>query len=301
MTLPCRKFAVFILTHGRPDNCLTYETLKKCGYTGKVFLILDNLDKTESKYREKYGDEVIVFDKDAVAKVVDRGDNAPGLGTAMFARNACWDIARGLGLTHFVQLDDDYTNFQYRFDNEMRYSPKVCRNLNRVFNIILDFVDESGADSVAMAQGGDYIGGEDATMSQQPELKRKCMNSWFCVTARQFPFTMRMNDDVTAYVVNGIKGKLFFTLNQVNLNQIPTQAAAGGMTELYRDAGTYVKTFYTIMASPSSVKAGILRGKSGAKRVHHMVNWDSTVPKIIRESVKIKTKLKKKVKEAALG
>jgi len=28
-----KDFAVFILTHGRPDNVKTLSTLKKCGYT----------------------------------------------------------------------------------------------------------------------------------------------------------------------------------------------------------------------------------------------------------------------------
>ena len=32
------NFAVFILTHGRPDNVKTLQTLKKCGYTGAIYL-----------------------------------------------------------------------------------------------------------------------------------------------------------------------------------------------------------------------------------------------------------------------
>ena len=41
-----RKFAAFILTHGRPDNVVTYKTLRACGYTGDVFFIVDNEDAT---------------------------------------------------------------------------------------------------------------------------------------------------------------------------------------------------------------------------------------------------------------
>jgi len=58
-----RNFAVFILTNGRPDRVYTYKTLKKYGYTGRIFLIIDDLDKTGSEYREKYGEQVVVFDK----------------------------------------------------------------------------------------------------------------------------------------------------------------------------------------------------------------------------------------------
>ena len=39
------NFAVFILTHGRPDNVITIKTLRQSGYTGKVYFIIDNEDK----------------------------------------------------------------------------------------------------------------------------------------------------------------------------------------------------------------------------------------------------------------
>jgi hypothetical protein len=278
-----RTFGAFILTNGRPDNCVTYETLRKSGYTGRIVLVVDNLDKTRDLYVAKYGDEVVIFDKTECAKTVDRGDNKPGLGTAMFARNASFDIARDLGLSHFVQLDDDYTSFQYRFDERLDYNPKTCRNLDRIFEAILDYLDAAPIDSIAMAQGGDFIGGSEASLAKAPKIRRKCMNSWFCRTDRRFDFSMRMNDDVTTYVLHGMRGRLFFTTNQVNLNQLVTQSAPGGMTELYRDSGTYMKTFYTVMAQPSSVKIGVLRGQT-ASRIHHMVAWKNTVPMILRET-----------------
>lgn len=33
------NFAVFILTYGRPEKVLTHRTLRKQGYTGKIFLL----------------------------------------------------------------------------------------------------------------------------------------------------------------------------------------------------------------------------------------------------------------------
>lgn len=37
-------FCVFILTHGRANNVETCKTLKRCGYTGKVYLLVDDED-----------------------------------------------------------------------------------------------------------------------------------------------------------------------------------------------------------------------------------------------------------------
>lgn len=56
-------FAVFILTHGRPENIVTMKSLERGGYTGKLYIVIDNEDDTADRYRELYGDKVIQFDK----------------------------------------------------------------------------------------------------------------------------------------------------------------------------------------------------------------------------------------------
>ena len=43
-------FAVFILSHGRPDNVITYKTLRTSGYTGPVYIVVDNEDDSLAKY-----------------------------------------------------------------------------------------------------------------------------------------------------------------------------------------------------------------------------------------------------------
>jgi hypothetical protein len=110
------NFAVFILTHGRPDNVKTLQTLKKCGYTGAVYLIVDNEDKTLDTYLRKYGENMVkVFDKKAMADSIDEGNNFDNRKVIIHARNACFYIAKELSLQYFIQLDDDYTSFRYRF------------------------------------------------------------------------------------------------------------------------------------------------------------------------------------------
>ena len=51
------------------------------------------------------------------------------------------------------------------------------------------------------------------------------------------------------------------------------------MSEMYQDQGTYVKSFYSVMYNPSSVKVGLMGAVN--KRLHHKVNWNKSVPKII--------------------
>ena len=58
------NFCVFIISHGRPDNVLTFKTVRKQGYTGKILIVCDNEDKTVEQYKKAFGESsVFVFDK----------------------------------------------------------------------------------------------------------------------------------------------------------------------------------------------------------------------------------------------
>lgn len=87
-------FCAFILTHGRPDKVHTYDTLLKAGYTGKVYIVIDDEDKTAEEYRKRYGDLVLQFCKKEVAERIDEGDNFQDRRAIIYARNACWDLAK---------------------------------------------------------------------------------------------------------------------------------------------------------------------------------------------------------------
>lgn len=283
------NFAAFILTHGRPDKVYTYNTLKRNGFTGKIFLIVDDLDKTKEKYIKEYGSEVVIFNKKEVAKTFDQADNFDDMRAIVYARNACFDIAKNLGIEYFIQLDDDYTKFEFRFDDTLKYKASCFKNknldsfknknLDRTFSSILEFYISSGVSSISLAQGGDFIGGSSNANAVRPRLIRKCMNSFFCSIHRPFKFLGRINEDVNTYTKSASIGLLLFTTNQVSLTQKQTQSNSGGMTELYKVSGTYVKSFYSVMFQPSSVTVGVM-GDS-YKRLHHKVSWDNTVPKIL--------------------
>lgn len=269
-------FAVFILTHGRPDNVITYKTLEKCGYSGKVYFVVDNEDKTVDKYVANFGsDRVIVFDKKAMADSVDEGNNFDERRTITHARNACFDIATKLGITYFVQFDDDYGQFKFRFEAEAGNKWMVKR-IDPIFQSFIEFYKSIPAASIAFSQGGDHIGGFSVT-----KLKRKCMNSFFCSTERPFRFVGAMNEDVNTYTTMGSRGELFFTFTSLQLDQKETQTQGGGITDMYLRFGTYCKAFTTVMMQPSSVKVSMMNTTN--PRIHHMIRWANTVPCIIDE------------------
>ena len=278
-----KDFVVFILTHGRVDNQYTYRSLCEQGYTGRCVFVLDNEDGQVDEYKRRYGaDNCYVFDKLDMRKRIDevfRGDRR----VIVYARNACFDAARALGYKYFIELDDDYTSFVWRFDAECAYTPKTpkIKNLDVVFESMLRYYINTPLTSLAMAQGDDFIGGSSNQMLRSIGTKRKAMNSFICSVDRPFEFKGRINEDVNAYTQLTSVGKIFLTIVQCNLQQKITQSNGGGMTDVYRDSGTYVKSFSSVIVFPSGVKVTLLN--SHHKRIHHNVYWEHTAPKILQE------------------
>lgn len=273
-------FAALILTHGRANNVKTVKSLQKAGYTGKWYIVIDDEDSQEDEYRRIYGDRVIQFCKADRAKITDVGDTSKERRCIIFARNEAFTIARKLGLKYFIELDDDYNNFEYLNEENGKLKHTKIKQLDRVFEAMIAFLEVSHARTVAMAQGGDMIGGVNSQRWRQQCL-RKAMNSFVCRVVDPINFVGRINEDVNTYVTGGMRGELFFTTLKVMLNQEQTQKAKGGMTGNYLDGGTYVKTFYSVVYAPSCVKVASM-GVSN-QRCHHHVNWNACCPKIINE------------------
>ena len=279
-----KDLAVFIMVHGRPERMKTYHTLRKQGYTGKIFLVADNLDETRKKYQEIYKDEVLVFDKNKAAKEVESGDNSGDLRSTLYSSNTIPRLAKEQGYKYFFIMCDDYDTLNYKFDSQLRYKSKKVKNLDKLFFYFLEFYKSIPAKSIAFAQGGDFIGGENSQLVKQFKMKRKAMNTFLCSTERPFKFIGRLNEDVTTYVRLGSTGDLFLTIPNAMINQAATMQVKGGLTDVYLEYGTYVKSFMSVMYNPSCIKVYQLGHTH--KRIHHRINWNNAVPKILKENIK---------------
>lgn len=275
------NYAVFILTHGRPKKQLTLRTLQSAGYVGPLYFIVDDEDEAMNEYKDLYGNNVIVFSKKEYEHI-DIGDNFKGRKGVIYARNASFDIAKKLGIKYFFQFDDDYTEFCIRYHpttGEYLYV-KIRKNINMLFEALVEFMTSTGSASICLSQGGDHIGGQQKTIT----VKRKAMNTFLMNTDRVFTFPGRINEDVNAYCLHAQRGLMFFTVMTVAIKQVQTQKTGKGMTDLYRENGTYIKSFYTVMMHPSGASIGVLedgRGLESDVRMHHSLKWDLIAPKIL--------------------
>lgn len=284
-------FAVFILCHGRPDNVITWDTLDRNGYTGKRYIILDDEDKTIPQYIEKFGKEHCrIFSKSYYydPKRFDSMDTFHYTKCAVFARNACFDIANQMGLNYFCELDDDMTDVAYRIhewvDGKEELKRQRCHQLDKVFDALIKFLNTNRRMyAVSMGQPGDYIGGTNSFMAITG-YKRKCMNFWVCSTSKPFQFRGTMNDDVNTYYGYGMRGFIFMSTVGIMTDQPSTQNVDGGMTDTYKLFNTYVKSFYPIMINPTGVHIAAFITKY--PRIHHRIHVDHSYPCIISDRFK---------------
>lgn len=280
------KYAVFILTHGRPDNVITYRTLRNSGYNGKIYLIIDSDDKRKQEYLETFKDDVIIFNKKDYHGKFDIMDNLNNDKVIVYARNAAYDIARELQLDYFFEYEDDYTAFFYRYIEGDILKSITIKNMDILFDCMINFMQETPIHTLALAQGGDLIGGCGSL--ENNNYKRKAMNSFIFKVNKDkkddILFLGRMNDDVNMYLNYGKKGFLFYQIAYVHLNQKQTQKQSGGNSEEYKKLGTYTKSFYSVMIEPSCCKVYELG--SSHKRIHHSIKWINAVPMVIDEKYK---------------
>lgn len=272
------NYCALILTHGRPHNVKTLKSLERAGYTGDVYLICDDEDEALGEYVRLYGDMVKVFSKDDIASRFDECDSGGSRSVIFYARNAAFDIAAELGYEYFIEMDDDYRDFQYRSPRGGKLLVKPVMDADRLFGSMFEWLRSSNQfECVALAQGGDMLGGAN----KPRKMLRKAMNVIFCRVDGRFPFVGRINEDVSTYCTLGMRGRVFATFCGAIVVQTATQSQGGGMTEAYMDKGTYVKSMYTVIQCPSFVTVRMMGVNH--KRLHHHIDRRHSMPMILRE------------------
>lgn len=279
MKINGEEFAVLIPTNGRAGNVDTIGTLRKAGYTGEIYFVIDDEDEQGTEYRKLYGeDKVITFCKEEWMSKTDAMDNLKKHAAVVYARNAMNDIAKSLGLKKYLVLDDDYTYFGFRYAKDNKLAHADVKNFDRICELFCKYLDISQARTVCLAQGGDYIGGLGGAFFHRG-LSRKAMNAFFIDVDRPIEFFGSINEDVNAYTLHGSRGELFFTVTNVYLDQRRTQQNKGGLTDIHLDLGTYIKSFYSVMVMPSAVKVSMMGNKD--MRIHHKIEQKYCYPKIL--------------------
>ena len=220
------KSAIFIPTYKRAENVVTYKTLKDAGYNGQIYLVISDDDNELEKYKKIYKNKVIVFSKEDIRPFVDMLDNFEKRNCVVYARNIIFKIAKKLKLDCFCVLDDDYSAFRFRriFGDKLR-GFKV-NNIQSIIEQSYEYLMKTeNLDCFAWSQSGDFIGGADTYY--RINGKRKIMNAFFFKTNNPIRFIGSINEDLNASVYEGQRGRVFFTINDVSIEQKDTQQNKG--------------------------------------------------------------------------
>ena len=87
------NFAVFITTHSRVESTTTYDTLRRAGYTGKIYTVVDNEDEQLMRYLNRYPD-VLVYNKQLQFNKCDKVIKTTQKASVTYARNAVEEYAK---------------------------------------------------------------------------------------------------------------------------------------------------------------------------------------------------------------
>lgn len=221
-----------------------------------------------------------VFNKEQAIKEcgIDLMDNFNKKSAVIYARHYAFKIAKKLKIKYFVMLDDDYAGFYVADFLKGGWILNNNLNIEKIFAKMFDFyIKNKKLLAFSISQGGDFIGG---ITNSHLKVKRKAMNVFICDADKPLNFLGSINEDTNYYISYGARDGFCFQLHNVKVNQAETQLQSGGLTDIYLDLGTYVKSFYSVMLQPVGVKVAPMGDNH--KRLHHKVNYNKICPKIIR-------------------
>lgn len=154
-----KRFAVFILSHGRANTISTFAALRRHGYTGDMFVVIDNEDDQEYIYRQKFGNAIIQFDKRDYVPKTDLGDLDDDRRIGVLARNFIQDKAQEMGYQYHLQLDDDISGFCFRYADGEKLKAIPINHIDSFLDAVLDYMDNAPFTSLSFGIGAYFIGG----------------------------------------------------------------------------------------------------------------------------------------------
>ena len=72
-----------------------------------------------------------------MADKIDEANNFDNRKVIVHARNYCFELANKLNYKYFIQLDDDYYEFIYKFSDTK--GQVLAKDINKVFDLMFNF------------------------------------------------------------------------------------------------------------------------------------------------------------------
>lgn len=274
-------FAIFICTHGRPDSQLTLNLIKRGGYKGKWYLVLDDTDETIQQYIDNYGtDNIIIFDKNYYINNSEVGTNNPSFKCILYAKNAVEDIAVELGLSAFMLSDDDNKYLWFRWaDDEKCRACSVDGKLDEVIDAYTELILDCDIVATGFGFSQFYFGGKDSFNYENYQKLRVPYNMVFRNAKFKVNWISSFGEDIITAIQYGKVGQVWTSLPDVQVETSPVGEGSGGMGDTYNSINSFNRAMYDFMYHPTATRPYLYQNKFMAS-----INRKVAFPKIISDS-----------------
>ena len=278
-TIMRSDFAIFILTHGRPHNQDTLSALEKAGYTGNVYLVVDDLDETKDEYKSLYLN-VLVFNKMKYVESSETGVSNPHIKFALFARNAIEDFARTMHLNYFAMVDDDLTKFRFRYEEDGKLRSLDVKDMDALLTSYIAFMESGNIATTSLASQFQFVGGVSSVPKPNSQKLRMCFNFYLRSVKHRVDWLSNICHDRITSIIHNRKGQMWFQIPFVQYDMRELHGInEGGNSDVYREITDFYRIFFSTLFLPDCNYA--MHWRNGW--VNKVPNYDTLCPMLISD------------------
>lgn len=261
------KFAVFILSHKRADRVETYSTLRNSGYTGEIYIVIDDEDPQQSLYQERF-ENILVFNKSKWIESTDTVTNDKKKSSPVYARNYIEHTAKEMGYDAYIVMDDDIINLRFRYvENYVAKSQALKSSLDEVLEAYINYLLTANIATLSFATVMVYAGG----VHSEADMVRLANHRYTCqIHMRNLAFpvdwiSLANNDSISANNTAKL-GYLWWALPFIVYDSPKMNTLPGGMKEVYDGVSEFRRAFMSTVVSPSVCRVGCSKDRLAIKR-----------------------------------
>lgn len=262
------RFAIFILSHKRADRVETYSTLINSGYTGEVFIVIDNEDPQKLMYQKRFENLLLEFNKSKWIERTDTVTNDKRKSSPVYARNYIEYTAKVMGYDAYIVMDDDITNLRFRYvENYVSKSQALKSSLDEVLEAYINYLLTAKIATLSFATVMVYAGG----VHNEADMVRLANHRYTCqIHMRNLAFpvdwiSLANNDSISANNTAKI-GYLWWSLPFIVYDSPKMNTLPGGMKEVYDGVSEFKRAFMSTVVSPSVCRVGCSKNRLAIKR-----------------------------------
>lgn len=255
------KIGYFVISHGRPNEQLTFDLLISNGISREdIFIVCDNLDETLQEYIANYKNNVLIFDKQVYMDLCDSGVQKPTGIHAVYARNAAINFAMVKGYQYFIVADDDIKSLHHRVIEDEKLKAYPVKNINDCILSCIDFMNTNPHLScIGFGTNNTFIGGANAAIYKRG-FDYMAVNIALYRTEKLIQYVSECQEDLIASILNNSIGNLVVSIPFIMVDAIVKGRNKGGNEGHYTEENTYYRYFGTLIYAPASIR---IMSKSG--------------------------------------